>query len=166
MRVCLSGGLTCFSPLRFCHCEEQSDEAIQTSFSMLDCFALLAMTGSVLVIIPGDADFAGDVVVARSKLHAGAGGLLADRRAIDFLPRRLVCRIGKAAFGLQLRMALLHLVIRNQDVGAALVEVDANPVAGLQDRKATVGGGFRRGVEDRRRTRGARLSSVADAGQG
>jgi hypothetical protein len=67
-----------FFSLRFCHCEEQSDEAIQTSFSMLDYFALLAMTGSVLVIIPGDAELAGDVVVARGKLHAGAGRLLAD----------------------------------------------------------------------------------------
>src|SRR3984957_7668487 len=155
-----------FFSLRFCHCEEQSDEAIQTSFSILDCFALLAMTGSVLVIIPRDAAFAGDVVVARGKLHAGAGGLLADGRAIDFLPRRLVCRIGEAAFGFQLRMPLLHLVIRNQDVGAALVEVDANPVAGLQDRKAAVGGSFRCRVQDRGRTRRARLSPVADAGQG
>src|ERR1700733_10366288 len=98
MRVCLSGGLTWCSPLIFCHCEEQSEEAIRNSFSMLDCFASLAMTGFALMIIPGDAEFAGDIVVARGKLHAGAGGLLADGRAIDFLPRRLVCRIGEAAF--------------------------------------------------------------------
>ena len=32
----------------------------------------------LLVIIPGHADLAGDVLVARGELHAGAGGLLAD----------------------------------------------------------------------------------------
>ena len=35
----------------------------------------------------------------------------------------------------------------------------------LQDRKPAVGGGLRRGVEDRRRARGAGLPAVADAGQ-
>jgi hypothetical protein len=37
-----------------------------------------AMTKLVLVIIPGNADGAGDVVIAGCELHAGAGGLLAD----------------------------------------------------------------------------------------
>ena len=55
-----------------------------------------------LVIIPGHTDPARDVVVARGELHAGAGGLLADGRAIELLPRRLVGRVGEAAFGFQI----------------------------------------------------------------
>src|SRR3984885_6209209 len=118
------------------------------------------------MIIPRHADLAGDVVIAGGELHAGAGGLLADGRTIQLLPRRLVGRVGEAAFGLEVGAALLQLLVRDQDVGAAFVEVDANLVAGLEDRKATIGGGFRRGVEDRRRARGAGLPAVADAGQG
>src|SRR6266850_5509393 len=117
------------------------------------------------MIVPRHADAAGNVLIARCKLHAGAGGLLADGRAIELLPRRLVRRVGEAALGLQLGAALLQLLVRDQDVGIALVEVDANLVAGPQDRQPAVGGGLRRGVEDRRRTRGAGLPSVADAGQ-
>src|ERR1700683_3453371 len=118
------------------------------------------------MIIPRHADLAGDVVIAGGELHAGAGGLLADGRAIQLLPRRLVGWVGEAAFGLEVRAALLQLVVRDQDVGAALVQVDANLVAGLEDRKPAIGRGLRRGVEDRRRARGAGLPAVADAGQG
>src|SRR6478736_225033 len=122
------------------------------------------MTAVVLMIIPGDADRARDVVVARRKLHAGAGGLLADGVAIDFLPRRLVRREAEAALGFQLGVTLLHLVVRNEDIGAALVEVDADLVSGAQDRQPAVGGGFRRGIEDRGRAGRAGLPAVADAG--
>src|SRR3569623_2757004 len=83
----------------------------------------------VSVIIPRHAKSAGDVLVARGELHAGAGRLLADGVAIDLLPRRLGRRMLEAAIGLELGMALLHLVVRDQDVGAALVEVDADLVA-------------------------------------
>src|SRR5580704_5321111 len=117
------------------------------------------------MIIPRHADLAGDVVIAGGELHAGAGGLLANRRTIKLLPRRLVGRVGEAALGLEFGAALLQLLVRNQDVGAALVEVDADPVAGLQDREPAIGGGFRRGVEDRRRARGAGLAAIADTGQ-
>ena len=65
--------------------------------------------GGCLVIIPRHADRAGDVLIARGEFHAGAGGLLADGRAIEFLPRRLVGRVGEAALGLQLGAALLQL---------------------------------------------------------
>src|SRR6202022_57466 len=57
--------------------------------------------GDMLVIIPCHADPAGDVVITRRELHARAGGLLADGRAIELLPRRLVGGGGEAAFGLQ-----------------------------------------------------------------
>src|SRR5258707_15886366 len=103
------------------------------------------------MIIPRDADLARDVVIARRELHAGAGGLLTDGRTIELLPRRLVGRIGEAAPGLQLGAALLYLLVGDQDVGAALVEVDAHLVAGPEDRQPAIGGGFRRGVQDRGR---------------
>ena len=117
------------------------------------------------MIIPRHADGAGDVVVARCEFEAGAGGLLADGDAIELLPRRLVFRIRKSALRFQFGEALLQLLRRDQDVGSALVEVDADPVAGLEDGETAVGGGFRRGVEDRGRAGGAGLAAVADAGQ-
>src|SRR4051794_40550449 len=105
----------------------------------------------VLMIIPGNADGACDVVIAGCELHAGAGGLLADGRAIELLPWRLVGRVFEAAIRLELGVPLLELLIGKQDVGAAFVKVDANLVAGLKNGEAAIGRGFRRGVQDRRR---------------
>src|SRR3984957_4376541 len=119
-----------------------------------------------LMIVPGHADRAGDVVIAGREFHAGAGGLLADGGAVEFLPRRLVGRIGEAALGFQFGAPPLQFLIGNQDVGAAFIQVDANLVAGLEDGEPAVGRSFRRGVEDRRRARGAGLAAVADAGEG
>src|ERR1700722_12652909 len=124
------------------------------------------MTNFLLMIIPRHSDPAGDVVVAGGGFHTGAGGLLADGGAIELLPRRLARRKGEAALGFQLRAPLLQLLVRNQDVGAALVEIDADLVTRFEDRQAAIGGGFWGGVEDRRRARGAGLAAVADAGQG
>src|SRR6478735_9874502 len=98
------------------------------------------------MIIPRHTDLAGDVVIARRELHAGAGGLLADGGAIELLPRRLVGRVGEAAFRLQVGVAFPQLLVRDQDVRGTLVEVDANLVAGLEDRKPAVGGSFGRSV--------------------
>src|SRR3954471_9002971 len=109
------------------------------------------------MIIPRNADGAGDVVVAGCELHAGAGGLLADGRAIELLPWRLVGRVLEAAIGLELGVPLLELLVGDQDVGTALIQVDANLVAGLQDGEAAIGRGFRRGIEDRWRARGPGL---------
>src|SRR5439155_25016166 len=115
------------------------------------------------MVIPRHADLARDVVIARGELHAGPRGLLADGRTIELLPRRLVGGIGEAASSLQLGAALLQLIVGDQDVGAALVEVDAHLVTGLEDRKPAVGGGFRRRVKNRGRARGAGLAANADA---
>src|SRR3954469_3422925 len=115
------------------------------------------------VIIPRHAKCAGDVLIARGELHAGTSRLLADCVAIKLLPRRLVRRMLEAAIGLELGMALLHLVVGDENVGAALVQIDAHPVAVPEDREPAIGGGFRRSIEDRRRARGARLPAVADA---
>src|ERR1700730_17074286 len=87
----------------------------------------------LLMIVPRNADGPCDVVIAGCELHAGAGGLLADGRAIELLPRRLVGRVFEAAIGLELGVPLLELLVGNQDIGAALVQVDANLVAGLQN---------------------------------
>src|SRR4029079_10543329 len=99
---------------------------------------------ATLVIIPGHADLAGDVVIARGELRAGAGGVLAHRRAIQLLPRRLVRRVRKAALRLQVGMALLHLGLRDQDVGCPLFEIDAYLIAGLEDRTTAIGTESRR----------------------
>ena len=45
-----------------------------------------------------------------------------------------------------------YVFLRDQDVRLALVEVDAHHVAGAQNRETAIGGGFRPGVQDRRRT--------------
>src|ERR1700722_6616413 len=103
---------------------------------------------AILMIMPRRADAAGDVVIASGEFHAGAGGLLADGGAIEFLPRRLVGRVGETALGFEFGAPPFQLLVRDQDVGAALVEVDANLVAGLQNRKSTVGGGFRSRIQD------------------
>ena len=62
------------------------------------------------MIIPRHADRAGNILIARCKLHAGAGGLLADGRAIELLPRRLVGRVGEAALVLELGATLLQFI--------------------------------------------------------
>src|SRR6478735_6147719 len=134
----------------FRHCEERSDEAIQTvsAEGLSGLLRCARNDGDCLVIIPCHADGTGDVMIARREFHAGAGGLLTDGGAIELLPRRLVGRIGKAAFRLQVGVTFPQLLVRDQDVRGTLVEVDANLVAGLEDRKPAIGGGFGRGVED------------------
>src|SRR6185437_13457097 len=129
-----------------------------------DIWIYIARTASM--IIAGDADTAGDVAIAGREFHAGAGGMLPDGRAVEFLPRRLVGRVGEAPFCLELGAPPLQFLFRNQDIGAALVEVDADLVAGPQDRQPAIGRGLRRRVQDRRRARGAGLAAVADARQG
>ena len=79
--------------------EERSDEANPyfRDRDRMDWLRFARNDGDDLMIIPRDADRAGDVLIARGEFHAGAGGLLADGRAIEFLPRRLVRRIFEAA---------------------------------------------------------------------
>src|SRR3954454_1301809 len=117
------------------------------------------------MIIPRHAYRAGDVVVAGGEFEAGAGGLLADVAAVEFLPWRLVLRIRETAHRLEVREALLQLLFRDQDIGVALVEIDADAIAGLQHREPAIGGGLGRGIEDRGRAGGAGLPAVADTGQ-
>src|SRR3954468_1098351 len=157
---------------------EESTTKLRSNFALVrrsnpDCLRAdisgllrFARNDGMLVIIPRHPERAGDVLVARGELDAGAARVLADGVAIEFLPRRLVRRGLEAAIGLQLGVALLHLVVRDQDIRAALVEVDAHLVAVPQNRKAAVRRSFRRGIQDGGRARGAGLPAVADAGQG
>src|SRR3954447_26242805 len=118
----------------------------------------------MLMIVPGNADLAGDVLIAGGEFHAGAGGMLADGRAIQLLPGCLVSGVRKAALGFQLGAPLLQLVIGYEDFGAALVQIDANHVPVFEDGKSAIGCGFRRRVEDGRRTGSAGLAGGAEAG--
>src|ERR1700709_466035 len=117
------------------------------------------------MIIPRHADGAGDVAVAGCEFEAGAGGLLADGVAVELLPWRLVFRIWKSAHRLEVGEALLQFLRRDQDIRIPLVEIDADAVAGLEHGEPAIGGGFRRGVENRRRARGAGLAAIAYARQ-
>ena len=118
-----------------------------------------------LMIVARDADGARDIAIAGRKFETRAGGLLADGVAIKFLPRCLVFRIGKTALGHEIGVAFLEFVRRDQNVGFALFEIDADLVASLKYRTPAVRGRFRRSVENRRGARRAGLASVADAGQ-
>src|ERR1700722_12101642 len=75
---------------------------------------------------------------------------LIDNVALDFLPRRLARRIGIAVL-LILGAAIVELLLRDQDIGRALVQIDAHAIARAQQRKAAADRGLWRGVKDRRR---------------
>src|SRR3954454_21017722 len=120
----------------------------------------------VSVIVSRHAKCAGNVLIARGELHAGAGRVLADGVAIKLLPRRLVRRMLEAAIGLELGVALLHLVVRDENVGAALVQIDAHLVAVPEDREPAIGGGFRRSIEGPRGAPGAQPAGARDAVHG
>src|SRR5215831_153254 len=107
-----------------------------------------------------------DALIFDGRLEHHARGELIDHAALDFLPWRLTRWILVAATLLQRRPAPRQFGLRDQYVGAASIEVDAYAVSGLEHREAAAGRCFRRGVEDRRRARGAGLAAVADAGQG
>src|SRR5207249_3212971 len=90
---------------------------------------------------------------------------LVHHAALDLLPWGLAAGNLEAALLRQRLFAPFMLRVADQDVRSTLVEIDANPVTGFQDREAAAGRCFRRGVQDRRGTRGARLPSVANARQ-
>ena len=93
----------------------------------------------------------GDALVLHGRLEHHAVGELIHHGALDFLPRRLALGKLEAAAVLQGKPALRKLGFRDQDVGRALVEVDADAVARAQQGKAAVRRRFRGCVEDRGR---------------
>src|SRR6202790_3261533 len=66
--------------------------------------------GHALMVMPRGADNAGDVVIPRREFQTGPGGRLADGRAIEFLPRRLMRGIGEAALGLEFGATALQFI--------------------------------------------------------
>src|SRR5262245_14940182 len=117
------------------------------------------------MIVARDTLGGGDLLVLDGRLQHHAGRELVDQAALDLLPRRLVRRILIAAVALQRRAAGVVLLLGDQDVGGALVQIDAHAVTRLEDGQTAAGSGLRRGVEDRRRPRGTGLAAVADAGE-
>src|SRR5215813_14803050 len=73
-----------------------------------------------------------DAMIFHGGLENHAGGELVDHAALDLLPWGLARRIFVAALFLQRGAALRKLGVRHQHVSAALVEVDAHAVAGLE----------------------------------
>src|SRR5260370_22431927 len=102
-------------------------------------------------------------MIFHGRLETHAGGELIDHAALYLLPRRLARRIFVATLLLQRGAPLRELGVRNQHVGATLVEVDAHAVAGLEQGKPATHRRLGGGVDDRRRGGGAGLASVADA---
>src|SRR5690606_18699935 len=122
-------------------------------------------SGPALVIVSRQAARMRDILILDRIFQNRAGFHLADNGALDFLPRRLAFRIFIAARSFQGLAALGQFLIRDENIRRAATEIDAHAVAGLQNGQSAASGRFRRSVEDRRRTRCARLATVADARQ-
>src|SRR5271154_5331889 len=90
---------------------------------------------------------------------------LGHHLALDLLPRGLALRILVAPMLSERRPAFVELSVRDQDISRALLEIDAYPVARLEERQTASRRGLGGGVEDRGRAGGAGLPSVADAGK-
>src|SRR5215813_4552216 len=80
--------------------------------------------------MPRRAEALDDVLIARRKLKAGAGRVLPHGRAVELLPRRVMLWIGIAALGLQPLASFGEVRVGDQDVRAALAEIDTHLVAG------------------------------------
>ncbi len=102
-----------------------------------------------------------NLLVLDRRLQHHAFGELVDQVALDLLPRRLVLRDGEAAVAFQLGAALRQFLVVDENVRFALVEVDADAIAGADERKSAAGGSFRRGVQDRRRAGGSMFTTSA-----
>src|SRR5689334_429936 len=116
------------------------------------------------VIIAGHR-FLRDPLIFYRRSQDHAVGELSDHAALDFLPRRLAGWILIAAAFIQRRAARRQVRRRNQNIGAAFVEIDAHPIAGLEQSEAAAGGGFGRRVKNGRRPGRAGLAAIADAGE-
>src|SRR3546814_7776117 len=106
-----------------------------------------------------------DALIFFGALEDRAAIHLPDQLALNLLPRGLRCGISENAGLGEILPPLLQLLRIDQYIDRTAAEVDADPVAGTQQREAAAHRRFGRGVQDRRRTRRARLTTVADAGQ-
>src|SRR5690606_33766150 len=98
------------------------------------------------------------LAILQRQLHHAALAQLSGGLAVDLLPRRLRFRHLRRAFGL----AAGDRRLVDQRVASAVVEVDADHVAGAQPRQTAPGGAFGTGIEDRGAVRRARLPPVAE----
>src|SRR3954466_5072109 len=112
------------------------------------------------MVVAGKAHGLGDLLVLFGTFEDRAGVHLADHRTLDFLPRSLRGRELEAALCLELAAAGGEFLAGDEDVRGALVQVEADAGAGLDQRQAPHGRGLRAGVEDRRAAAGARLATV------
>src|SRR5215472_19151266 len=96
----------------------------------------LAAPLNPLVIVARNPHGLRQALVLRGRREHHAVGELLHHGALDLLPRRLARRIAVAALLLERRPALRQLRLADEDVGGALVEVDAHAVAGLKQRQA------------------------------
>ena len=117
-------------------------------------FLLARHLGSESMIIPRDVGLRDAMIFYGRREHHAAGELV-DHAALHFLPRRLAWRVFVATRLLQLDTAPCKLGFRDQDVGSAVVEIDPNTIAGLEQSKSAASRGFGRSVDDRWRGRGA-----------
>src|ERR1700692_2851777 len=76
----------------------------------------------------------GDALIFDRGLEHHAVGELVHQGALDLLPRRLAFRERIAALLLQRLPARRELRVGDQHIGGAAVEIDAHPVAGLEER--------------------------------
>src|SRR5262252_7326670 len=80
------------------------------------------------MIIPRHPDSLGNALILHGRLEHHAVGELVDHGALDLLPGRLAGRELEAAAALQSKAALRKFCLRDQHIGAALVEIDADAV--------------------------------------
>src|SRR5262249_22807786 len=102
-----------------------------------------------------------EVVVLHGELHAPTGIELSDGRAIDLLPGGLVVEQGR----LKGAAAPRELLVGDQQIDARLADVDANAIAGFDEREVPAGSGLRARIQDGRRVRGPALPTVAERRQ-
>lgn len=102
-----------------------------------------------------------DVPVFDGEFEHGAIAELTDVSALQFLPGSLADGDGNFEHG----AAGGDLFVSDQNIDAAGVEIDANLVAGLEDRQVAADGGFGAGVQDRRAGGGTALTAVAQRWQ-
>jgi hypothetical protein len=93
------------------------------------------------VVVARDAEGFGDALVLDCRLQHHAVAKLADHAALDFLPGGLGRGELVAALGFQRLATLDDLGIGNQDVGPALLQVDAYSVAAAQDAQVAAASG-------------------------
>src|ERR1700675_1267584 len=101
------------------------------------------MAGAFLMIVAWH-EFLRNALIFYRRLQHHAAAELIDHGALDFLPRRLARRIVIAAVLVERRAARRQFRGRDEDIGAALVEIDAHTVASLQERQPAAGRRFGR----------------------